>query len=319
MRRARIAHEGGFTFVEVLLVSTLFIVVLGATIEAMVHFTKNNRIAEIRSDQTELARTALDRQARQLRNLAQRVTVPTINKATEYDFIFQTSDPSRTWVRYCLDTTNAPATTSNGRLWEMASPSNTVPDASSCPGNTGAWATGDGFAQIVADHISNRHNNADRPIFRYTCLNNATPCPPADSSLVTGVAASLWVDNDVTEDPPELRVSTAVHLRNQNEPPTVDFSSTSLGARKVFLNAAASTDPEGRTLRFYWYQASSAPSFSCAVGPPTTPKYYQGVALTYPFPPTTPTGSSQPFTLVVCDPGNLQGGPLTKSVVVPAT
>ena len=317
MRRARIAHEGGFTFVEVLLVSTLFIVVLGATIEAMVHFSKNNRIAEIRSDQAELARTALDRQARQLRNLAQRVTVPTINKAADYDFIFQTSDPSRTWVRYCLDTTNAPASNSNGRLWEMVSPSNTVPDASSCPGNTSAWAAGDGFAQVVADHVSNRHNAADRPIFSYTCLNDATPCPPADSSLVTGVAASLWVDDDATKDPAEMRVSTAVFLRNQNEPPTVSFSSISLGSHKVFLNAAASTDPEGRTLRFYWYQASSAPTFSCAAGPPTTPKYFQGVAMTYTFPTTITSGTSQPFTLVVCDPGNLKAGPLTKSVVVP--
>jgi prepilin-type N-terminal cleavage/methylation domain-containing protein len=314
MTRSRRRREDGFTLVEVLLVSTLFLVVLGASIEAMVHFTRNNRLAEIRNDHAEEARTALDREARQLRNLAKRVSVPTINKATSYDFIFQTSDPSRTWVRYCLDT-SAPATESRARLWEMVSSSNTVPDTGTCPGNTGAWET----ANIVAQDISNRHGAADRPVFTYSCLHNATPCPPADSSLVTGVASTLWVDDDATKDPPELRVTTAVYLRNQNETPTADFNVTPVGLRKVFLNAAASSDPEGRTLRYFWYQASSAPSFNCADGPPKTPTHYDGVALNYTFPTTTPTNTLQPFTLVVCDPGDLKAGPITKTALVPAS
>ena len=312
MRRA--TRQDGFTLIEVLLVSTLFLVVLGATIEAMVHFTRNNRLVEIRNDQAEQARSALDRQARQLRNLAKRVSVPTINKATSYDFIFQTSDPSRTWVRYCLDTTHAPATQARARLWEMVSASSTVPDTGACPGATGSW----GSASIVADHISNRNAGADRPVFSYTCLGGATPCPPADSSLVTGVSANLWVDDDVDHVPPELRVTTAVFLRNQNEPPTATFNITPVGTRKVFLNATGAADPEGRTLRYYWYQASSAPSFNCADGPPQTPAYYRGVALTYTFPTTTPVNTTQPFTLVVCDPGDLKAGPITKTTTVPA-
>jgi prepilin-type N-terminal cleavage/methylation domain-containing protein len=315
MTRAARSREDGFTLIEVLLVSTLFLVVLGATIEAMVHFTANNRLTEIRNDQAEEARSALDRQARQLRNLAKRVGAPTINKAEGYDFIFQTSDPSRTWVRYCLDTTTAPATQSRGRLWEMVSSSSTVPDTAACPGATGAWES----ANVVADHISNRNGNADRPVFSYSCLGGATPCPPADSSLVTGVAATLWVDNDVTKDPLELRVSTAVFLRNQNEPPTAAFEITPLGTRKVFLNAAESSDPEGRTLRYYWYQAATAPSFNCATGPANTPTYFEGVALTYTFPTATATGTSAPFTLVVCDAGDLKAGPITQTTTVPAS
>jgi hypothetical protein len=195
----------------------------------------------------------------------------------------------------------------------MVSPSSTVPDTGTCPGATGSWSS----ASIVADHITNRNAGADRPVFKYSCLNNATPCPPADSSLVTGVSANLWVDNDVLSNPPELRVTTAVFLRNQNEPPTIDFSITPVATRKVFLNATAAADPEGRTLRYYWYQASTAPSFNCADGPPQTPKYYNGVALTYTFPTATVVGSSQPFTLVVCDPGDLKAGPLTKTITVP--
>ena len=313
MRRGKSHREAGFTLIEVLLVMTLFLIVLGATLDAMVHFTRNNRLADIRNDHAEEARNSLDRQARQLRNLAKRVSEPTINKATSYDLIFQTSDPERTWVRYCLDTTNAPATASRARLWEMVSDSDVVPATGACSGSAGGWPS----ASVVADHISNRSGGADRPIFSYSCLHGATPCPPADSSLVTGVSATLWIDDDVTKDPAELRVTTAVFLRNQNESPTAAFEITRIGERKVFLNAAGSSDPEGRTLRYYWYQASSAPGFNCSDGPPnedTSPTYYEGVALTYTFPASTPIPSDQDFTLVVCDPGDLKAGPMTKTV-----
>ena len=48
---------------------------------------------------------AIDRAARQLRNLANPTVTATttIDRADDYDFIFQTSDPARTWVRYCLE------------------------------------------------------------------------------------------------------------------------------------------------------------------------------------------------------------------------
>jgi prepilin-type N-terminal cleavage/methylation domain-containing protein len=313
MSRLRAARHEGFTLIELLIVMSIFIVILGATLDAMARFTRNNRVAEVRSDQAEEARTALDRQARQLRNLAKRVADPTINKATGYDFVFQTADPSRTWVRYCLDT-QAPATPARGRLWEMVSDSLAAPSTSACPGT--GWTQ----SVVVADHVVNRNGGADNTVFSYSCLNGATPCPPADSSSVTGVGATLYVDDDVAREPTALRVSTAVFLRNQNEPPTAVMSPPqSAGTRKIFLNGSGSSDPEGRTLRYYWYIGVTAPTFNCADGPPPTPPRFQGVALTYTFPTSTALGSNQSVTLVVCDAGDLQARTSPTIVKVPST
>jgi prepilin-type N-terminal cleavage/methylation domain-containing protein len=317
MSRTRSLREDGFTLIELLLAMTLFLVVLGATLDAMMIFTRNNRITELRNDQAEEARTALDRQARELRNLAKRINAPTINTTGSYDFVFQTADPSRTWVRYCLNTTQAPATPAQGALWEMVSNGAAAPTAgAACSTGATGWTS----ARIVASHITNRNAGADRPVFAYSCLNGATPCPPADSSLVTGVSSTLYVDDNVAKAPAELRVTTGVYLRNQNEPPTASFTWTPVGTRQVFLNATGSTDPESRTLRYYWFQASTAPSFSCADGPLSTPTYFQGVALTYTFPATTPVNppTQRDFTLVTCDAGDLKGGPIKQTVTVPA-
>ena len=49
----------------------------------------------------------MDLAARQLRNLANQdpsQQTTTIARALPFDLVFQTSDPSRKWVRYCLDT-----------------------------------------------------------------------------------------------------------------------------------------------------------------------------------------------------------------------
>ncbi len=125
MRRS---DERGFTLIEVLVVCVLFLVVLGATLTVATYFVRDTRQAEIRNDQVEEARITLDRAARQLRNLAQRVDQPTIALAGDSDFIFQTSDPTRTWVRYCLQTTGT-ASPTDGRLWEMVTTSSSVSGA----------------------------------------------------------------------------------------------------------------------------------------------------------------------------------------------
>ena len=114
--------QRGFTLVEVMLVCSMFLVVLGATMAAFTAFTTNRRGAEIQVEQAEKARRGLDVAARQLRNLANPTVNArtTIDRAAAYDFIFQTSDPAKTWVRYCLQTTG-PASPNAARLWESES------------------------------------------------------------------------------------------------------------------------------------------------------------------------------------------------------
>ena len=124
----RLADERGFTLIELLIGMICSILILSATLSTFENMVRVDKDNNQRNDTAELARTALDVQARQLRNVAKRVSSPVIDTVSAYDLIFQTSDPSRTWVRYCLDTTTAPASTERGRLWvgELAVPDSTV-------------------------------------------------------------------------------------------------------------------------------------------------------------------------------------------------
>jgi hypothetical protein len=133
-------------------------------------------------------------------------------------------------------------------------------------------------------------------------------CPATSSELsrITTVTIDLWIDEDSARKPGASRMTSAVFLRNQNEPPVAALSSRPLTSRQVILNASASVDPEGRTLEFLWFRAP-APSFTCDAGPPAALLLWQGITLTYSFPAADgPAGTQIPIELVVCDAGSLQ-------------
>jgi type II secretory pathway pseudopilin PulG len=292
-------NEDGFTLVELLLVSTLFIVILSATLLTFNEFERNGAKEQRRLEQVETARRGLEHFARQARNLAKQSStgVSTINRAEAYDVIFQTSDPTRTWVRYCVDTTPPDASPTNGRLWMFQNPSGL--------GGTGE-CTSDGWtrARMVADHLVNVSES--RPVFSYLCAVGVSDCTSRDEwfERINGFHGDLRVDIDPVRTPEAMLVSTAVFLRNQNQKPTPSFTVTRLGPQQVLLNASGSTDPEGRTLRFYWFHGS-APAFTCEQGPPEAATHWTGATLAYTF--TEPPGTENvPFTLVVCDPGDIQ-------------
>jgi prepilin-type N-terminal cleavage/methylation domain-containing protein len=296
--------ERGFTLVEVLLVSMLFLVVLGATLTSFNAFEANNAQAKKVADQVEHARTGLDQFARQARNLGKRVTEETIFRATANDIVFQTSDPTKTWVRYCL----APGSPRKGKLWMFENP-NGLGGTGTC--NDNGWTR----KTLVADHLTNE--DAGRPLFQFSCVRGAADCTSSSAvyEKITGFHADLLVDLDPNRPPRAMRVSSAVYLRNQNEHPTAAFSWRPMGTQKVLLNGSSSSDPEGRTLRYYWFK-TTAPTFRCDQGPPAASFFWQGVTLTYTFTTETP-GTTVPFVLVVCDPGDLQSIQ-TQTVTVPS-
>jgi type II secretory pathway pseudopilin PulG len=308
--------EDGFTLVEVILVCSIFLVVLGATLTAFTAFTTNNRRAEKQIDQAEAARTGLDLAARQLRNLANPTVnaSTTVDRALPYDFIFQTSDPAKTWVRYCAQTA-APGSLNAARFWEAESATATLTAGmrGTCPGT--GWAT----SHVVTSKVSNQAGGVDRPIFNYECaLTDPAGCPAsaADYTRITNVGIQLYVDDTVGDSLKEMRVSTAVYLRNQNEPPTAAATSTRKGPQQVVLNGAASADPEGRTLEFFWFKGTAptaADLADCTANPPSA--IGNGVTYTHTF--TEAATTSVNFWLVVRDPGCLTNTyPIT--VVVPS-
>ena len=302
-------RQGGFTMIEVLIVSTLFLVVLTATLASAMNFERLNAHSQQHNTQVEGARRGVDRTMRQLRNLARRIDAPVIYRATATDLIFQTSDPERSWIRHCLQTTE------DGRasLWALsARTAINEALAGPCPGT--GWLRRD----RVTEHVSNYAGGRSVPLFSFVCAQNSpTGCPSTtdDLSRITTVRMDLLVD-DLAAKPKEARVTSAVFLRNQNEPPVASFSWKPLGSRLVLLNASASLDPECRTLRFMWFRAP-APAFTCDQPPPAGSILWQGVTLPHTFLSTEGvTGTLRPIELVVCDPGDLQSR-TTQQVMIP--
>ena len=95
------------------------------------------------------------------RRLAKGLDAPVIDRVGNYDFIFQTADPARTW-----------ASAQRGRLREASSSSSTLTSAmrGTCPG-TGWSAT-----STVADFLTNKRDGLDRPIFTYICKSGTSAC-----------------------------------------------------------------------------------------------------------------------------------------------
>ncbi len=317
--------ERGFTLIELLLVMTLSLVVLGATLTTFNQVYSSTHENNERNDTAEIARNGLDIQARQLRNLAKRVASPVIDTIGPYDLIFQTSDPSRTWVRYCLDTTTAPASADRGRVWtaEFAVPNAAVATPvsagmrSSCPGT--GWST----TRVVADHVTNRRAGLDRPLFEYSCSIGATCTSSAATyDQVVGITARTIVDTTPGTEAPELRVISAVYLRNQNQAPVASFvTSPSSTSRTVVLNASGSSDFEGRTMNYYWFKQTlpAVANIDCShptvTGADPSRSLWgaagyigEGITLTHTFPAADgAAGTSRNIGLVACDPGDRFG------------
>jgi type II secretory pathway pseudopilin PulG len=317
--RRRLADESGMTLAEILIAMTIMLAVLGGVLTTFDSFVRADSNNNKRNDTAELARDALDTKVRQLRNLAKRVQHPVIDTLGSYDLIFQTSDPSRTWVRYCLNT-SSPASTERARLWTaelaVAASATTSPVTSSmrgtCPG------TGWSKTQVVADYVTNRRGGRDRPVFSYTCITGTSGCvsTPATYDQVVNIGSQLLVDTTPGTGPTELRVASAVYLRNQNQAPVAAFvHSRGSTSRTVVFNASGSTDYEGRTMDYYWFKDTmpAQAAIDCAhptVTGSTTPRTLwgangylgEGITLTYTFPASD--GADDPIGLVVCDPGD---------------
>lgn len=323
-----VRDEHGFTLVELLVVMTISLVILGATLTTFNTSYQAQHDNDVRSETAERAREALDVQARQLRNLAKRLNnTAVIETLGDYDLIFQTSDPNRTWVRYCLDTTSAPASSSRGRLWtaELSLPVTTTSSAvtaemkSGCPGS--GWTT----TRVVADHVTNTMGGLDRPLFGYTCTPDQPAQPPTSwctaspstYDRIVNISARTIVDSRPGRGAAELIVTSGVYLRNQNQAPQARFVATpSSTSRTVVLNASGSTDFENRRLNYYWFKHTlpTPSSIDCTIprasGSTMWDATYlgEGITLSHTFAPEDgAAGTTRNIGLVACDPGDRYG------------
>jgi hypothetical protein len=285
-----------------------------------------------RNDNIEMARNALEIQARQLRNLAKRVTDGVIaSPAGEDSFTFQTSDPTRTWVRYCLNTTNP----TNGEVWmQQKSLAVNVLSApvsgamqNGCPSTSSDWSE----SKLVVDHVVNRIGGRKRPMFTYRCAGGGTACVNSTTTYdqIVGVDASLYVDTKPTDRLPEQLVRSGVYLRNQNQAPTAEFTFTPITGtpRTMLFNASGSADYEQRTLAYYWF-LNTMPAIAnvrCDLPPADDATTAwggtligRGLTFQYTWPGTVPAaGTAQTIGLIACDPGDRHSPLATRTVTIP--
>lgn len=318
----RLSDERGMTLVELAVGMAISLMVLAGTLTTFDGFNRESRDNDNRNDTIEVARTTLDTEARQLRNLAKRVASPVIDTLGPYDVIFQTSDPAKTWVRYCLNTTTAPASTDRGRLWtaELAVASASTASPVSTAMRTGCPGTGWSRTSVVGDYLTNVRGAANRPLFTYTCMTGTTCTSTASTyDQVVGIGAQLFVDTTPSTGQPELKVASGVYLRNQNQAPVANFVwARASGSRTITLNAAGTTDYEGRTLDFYWFKQNMPATSAVDCSQPTvTGTTYprtlwgaagyigEGITMTHTFPDSDGlAGVNRNIGLVVCDPGD---------------
>jgi prepilin-type N-terminal cleavage/methylation domain-containing protein len=295
--------QRGFTLIEMMLVTLLMAVIMGASLTAFDEFGHNARENERQNEAQDESRRAIFRVARELRNLASPTAeLPrSLELALPQDIIFQEvhntrdagGNPYNTRrIRYCLDSPN-------GQLIRQyqVNPGAAVPTATACAvGASGnGWSSGVVMARDVV--------NGTRPVWSFH------PAPAATSgdalAVVTWIRTELFVDVNPSKLPSESRLATGVQLRNQNRRPMADFTGDSPRPGEVVLNASSSSDPEGRALTYYWFLGTSAGDDEDAIS--------QSISYTCCSPLLT--SGTHSFTLRVHDQAGLDST-ITKEVVV---
>jgi prepilin-type N-terminal cleavage/methylation domain-containing protein len=291
---ARLTDERGLTLIELLVASTLMLIISAAALTTLDQFTRLGKNSERRLDQQDRVRTAGRSIAQQLRDVAASPERPTIiEQSDDYDIVFKTvADGASSGensmrlnrVRYCLaGDPNSATIRQQTQTWDTATPP-AIPSTETCP--SPAWGTD----TVVAEDITNRAGSQERPIFSYR---------RTAAGEVQSIAVKLYLDGDPTREPPEALAETGVFLRNQNRVPVATFTATPAGIGHILLNASDSVDPEDQPLEVRWFDGSKA------IG--------RGTIFDY----NAKTRGAHAITVEVTDVGGLVGrlGPI--SVVVP--
>ncbi|HEY2181622.1 MAG TPA: prepilin-type N-terminal cleavage/methylation domain-containing protein [Solirubrobacteraceae bacterium] len=293
---SRLQQENGFTLVELLVTMVITTIVFGATLSVLDVFQRNNVVDQKRSEVQDNARNAIDRIARQLRNVAApsagspgallttknySIIFDTIGTASEYAWNENTSHTMM--VRYCLNNSNS----ENEVLWMQSlrwskPPEPTLPSPTACPDLSGFWES----STQIAQHVTNRISEKKRPVFTYSA---------ATAPQTASVEVDMFLNFTPKQlHPAETELTTGVGLRNANRPPIAAFTLTRIG-KFVRLDASASNDPDGLALTYKWTIDGTQIASTAQVA-----EVEESVA-------------SHTYQLEVVDPGNL-GEKMTQTV-----
>lgn len=257
--------QRGFTLIEVLIATTLTLIVFGATLTVLDVFMHQSNASTQRYDAQDRARIVIDRIARQLRNVASPISSPKLlERATPYDIVFQTvATPSGSnsngaeRIRYCIppDTPSGnPANEvliSQTQTWSTATPpaspwtsdpNVTIP----CPD------TSTPSSVILGQAVTNRYQGANNPAFSFTYSGGSS------LNQVIAVQIDLFVNPTPKFRGAQTELRSGAYLRNQLRSPVANFTYTATGGGAVLLNGGTSYSPDGGDLTYSWSCTSPA-------------------------------------------------------------
>jgi prepilin-type N-terminal cleavage/methylation domain-containing protein len=247
-------QEHGFTLIEMLVAMSLTAVVFGAVLTVLDVFQRDNGYNNQRNEAQDNARNALDALSRELRNGAapSSLTPGALEKAEPYSIVFQTIEPitkalptgdknvtNAIRVRYCLKHETLWKQT---RKWEKETAPELPTSKEECPD----LADYETDVQVAQNVVNRRGGKTKTPLFEYAGGTSV--------SEITGVEPDLIVNVNPAHPsfPGETQLKTAIDLRNENRPPVAVFTAKEVG-HIVELNASQSTDPDGLTLTYEWF------------------------------------------------------------------
>jgi prepilin-type N-terminal cleavage/methylation domain-containing protein len=271
---SRAAEQHGFTLIELLVSMALALIVFGATLSALDVFQNNNRFDVLRNEAQDNARNAIDRLAKDFRNVAAPHKVPevpgSLEQAGPYSIVFQTvsseafpkgsQNPTNAMrVRYCLADSGKGASPSNEILWrqtqtwtkELAPEVPSAQALEACPDET----AGDFAAKTqLVSHITNENGGQKRPLFVYGPSGSG-----GNVAVITSVEPTLYINVNPIQPthPGETQLTSAISLRNGNRQPSAAFTWKQQSLKKVLLNASESQNPDGLALTYKWSEGAN--------------------------------------------------------------
>lgn len=258
--------EDGFTLVELLVATTMALVVFAVTLSTLAVFNDTTQTLTHQNTSQNQTRLGIEQIVSQLRNVASSSTPPSfVERATPDDLVFQTisvaagvSTVQR--VRYCVPSAAGPATEPLIVQTQTTLTAAIPWSASQCPDTSGGSRS-----SVLIGNVTNVHRGV--AVFTYDGGAGSLGATPANLTAISSIGINLFVNSTPGVSADEYELQSSALLRNAQSAPNAAFTWSQGTSGNVNLDAGASYSPSGELLTYAWSCSptacsSSAPTFT---------------------------------------------------------